>query len=120
MPEACCAVYESRCRTARSVETGQRAGGGGGAEHRAEAVRRMAVLAELVGVERLGQAAADVVAERDRAQERRAVARSRSAIASAAGTMPQPGMRQRRRVRIVGLVGVREHAVGERGVDRRW
>ena len=69
--------------------------------------------------ERHDEAGADVVAQHQRAQQARAVA------------VRQLGRRQRRRndraagmeaaagVRIVGLVGVRAHAVGERRIDRR-
>ena len=50
------------------VQARERRRRGRGAEHRAEAVGRMAVLAELIGIERHGEAAADVVAERHGAQ----------------------------------------------------
>ena len=45
-----------------------------GSEHRPEAVRRMTIVAKLVGIQGLCQTAANVVAERNRTQKRRAVA----------------------------------------------
>src|SRR6266508_1509783 len=94
----------------------QRRGGGSGPEHRPEAMRRMAILAKLIGVEGLCQPAANVVTERDGSEKGDSIApfslrhgeRSRHDTAA--------WMSQRRRVRVVGFVGVSEHAVGQCGV----
>ena len=69
MPEACCARIEGGAHLI-VVQADQHARRGRGAEHRAEAVRRVAVLAELVGVERHREPGADVVTQRDGAQQR--------------------------------------------------
>jgi hypothetical protein len=66
-------VREQMARLAR-IETAQRAGRRRRAEHRPEAVGRVAVFAEFVRIERKIDAAADVVPERYRAQHRGAVA----------------------------------------------
>ena len=100
------------------IEPAQGAGRRRRAEHRPEAVGRVAILAELVGIERQIDAAADVVAERHRAQERSAVAPLALGHRKCRRHDRAAGMAQRRRVRIVGLVGVTEHAVGERSIDR--
>ena len=100
------------------IEPRQRAGGGGGAEHRAEAVGRMAVLAKFIGVQGQGEAAADVVAERDRAQELIALRMLAFAHRPRCGHDAASRVNERRRVRIVGLVGVREHAIDECRIDR--
>ena len=76
----------------------------------------MAVGAELVGVERLRQAAADVVAERHRAQQRRAVAPLALGHGKRRRNNAAARMRLRRRMRVIGLVGVGEHAVRQRGI----
>ena len=75
--------------------------------------------AHLIRAERQEKAAAEIVAERDRPQQLRARAvlalghRERGRHDGAAG------MRLGDRLEIVGFVGVAEHPVGERGVDRR-
>ena len=55
-------------------QSSQRSGGGGGAERGTEAVGRVAVLAKFIGVERHVEARGNVVTERNRPQETRAVA----------------------------------------------
>ena len=86
------------------------------AEHRSEAVCRMAVLTELIGVEGQCQPAADVVTERHCAQQRRAASSFALRHRQGSGDNAAAGMSQRRRMRVVGFVGVREHAVGQCGV----
>ena len=101
------------------VEAEQRATGGGGTEHRPEAVRGMPILAEFVRVQRHREARGQVVAHRDRTQQGaagHAVAfadrqRRRHDAAARVG--------ERRRMRVVGLVGMGQHAIGQRRVDRR-
>ena len=88
------------------------------AERRPEAVRRMARGAELDRVQRLRQPAADVVAERDRAKERRAAGALAFRHGERRSDDPAARVRLRGRMRIVGLVGVAEHAVRERRIDR--
>ena len=56
------------------AQTGQRGGRRGGAEHGPKTMGRVAVVAKLARVKSLGQAAADVLTERRRAQQRRTVA----------------------------------------------
>ena len=87
-----------------------------GSEHRPEAVGRMAIVAELVCVEGLGQAAADVVAKRNRAEKHRAVAPLPLGHGQGRGHDAAAGMSQRRRMRVVGFVGMGQHAVGQCGV----
>ena len=82
-------------------------------------VLRRAVVAELDAAERHREPRADVVAERDGAQEGAPVDAELLAERERRGNDRRAGMRLRRAVRVVGLVGVREHAVGERGVGRR-
>ena len=103
----------------RFVQSGKRSRGRGGAEHRPEAVRRMPVVAELAGIERQRQPAAYVVAERNRAQQRRPVAPLALGHGERRGHNAAARMRQRRRMRIVGLVGMSQHAVRQRGVGGR-
>ena len=88
------------------------------AERRPEAVRRMARGAELDRVQRLRQPAADIVAERDRAKERRAARALAFRHGERRSDDPAARVRLRGRMRIVGLVGVAEHAVRERRIDR--
>ena len=65
-----------------------------------------------------GDARPDVVTERHRAQEMPPVDAERFAHGERRRHHGAAGMGQRGRVRVVGLVGVRQHAVGERGLDR--
>jgi hypothetical protein len=65
-----------------------------------------------------GDAWPDVVAERYRAQEMRPVDAERFADGERRRHHGAAGMGQREGVRVVGLVGVRQHAVGERRLDR--
>ena len=87
-------------------------------EHRPEAVRRMPIVAELVGVERLCQPAADIVSERDRADKRSAVLPLPLGHGQGRRHDAAAGMRERRRMRVVGFVGVSKHAVNQCGVYR--
>ena len=87
-------------------------------ESRPEAVRRMARGAELDRVQRLRQPAADIVAERDRAKERGAAGALAFRHGERRSDDPAARVRLRGRMRIVGLVGVAEHAVRERGIGR--
>ena len=75
-----------------------------------------AFVAELDAAERHREPRADVVAERDGAQEVRARDAELLAERERRGNDRRAGMRLRLAVRVVGLVGVREHAVDERGV----
>ena len=61
------------------------------------------------------EARADVVAERDGAQEPRAIDTATLTEGKRGGHDRGTRMRLRRPVRVVGLVGVRERAVDERG-----
>ena len=76
----------------------------------------MPVLAELVGVEGLRQPAAHVVAERDRAEKRYPIAPLSLGHGEGRGHDAAAWMSQRRRMRVVGFIGVSEHAVGQRGI----
>ena len=89
-----------------------------GSEHRPEAVGRMPIVAELVGVEGLGQAAADIVAEGDGSEKRRAVAPLTLGHGEGRRHNAAAWMRQRRRVGVVGFIGVGQHAVGQCGIPR--
>ncbi len=100
------------------AKTRQRTRGGGGAEHGPEAVRRMTVLAELIRVERLRQPAADVVTKSNCAKQRCATAPRALGHRQRRRHNAAAGMGQRRRVRVVGLVSMGEHAVGQGGVHR--
>jgi hypothetical protein len=99
------------------IEPAHRAGRRCRAEHRAEAVGRVAVLAEFVRVQRQVDAAADVVAEHHCAQQRGAVAPFAFGHRERRWHDRATGVAQRRRMRIVCFVRVPEHAVGERGID---
>jgi len=79
----------------------------------------MSGAAETLHAQRVRDARAHIVAEHHRAQQRRAAApfalghRQRGRHDAAAG------VHQRQVVSIVGLVGMRVHAVGQRRIDRR-
>ena len=96
------------------IKAAQRTGGSGGAEHRSEAVRRMAVFAKLIGIERHVDAGADVVTERHGAQQRRPAGAFALAHGECGRHNRTTGVAERRCVRIIGLIGVTQHAVGER------
>src|SRR6266508_7053669 len=97
-------------------QTRQRPGGGSGPEHRPEAMRRMAVLAKLIGVERLCQPAANIVAERDGSEKRHSIASFSLRHGERGRYDAATWMSQRRCMRVVGFVGVSEHAIGQCGV----
>ena len=101
------------------IQLGERARRCCRAEHRAEAVRGMAGFTKIMRVQRQRQAAAHIVAQRHGAQQLRAVAVLAFAHRQRGGHHATARMRERRRVRIVGLVGVSQHAVGQRRVFRR-
>ena len=101
------------------VETGAAARSGGGAKRSGERVRAVrCVRLILLTTERRGEARADVVAERDGAQEARAVDAEAFAGGKCRRDDGRAGMRQRQRMRVVGLVRVGEDAVDEGGFDR--
>ena len=95
------------------------AGCGSRSKHRAETVRRVPVRQKLIRRQRHRQPATDVVAQRDCTQQRHAVAPLALADRQRRRHDAAARMRQRRRVRVIGLVGVRQHAIGERGICRR-
>ena len=100
-------------------EAGGARGRRGRAEVAGDAVRAVVRLhLEGQSAERERHARTDVVAERDGAKQPRAVDAELLARGERRRHHRAAGMRMRRRVRIVGLVGVREHAVGHRGFDR--
>ena len=101
------------------IHAEQRTGCCCGAEGRAEAVGRVAVSEELVGIERQREPAADVVTECDCAQQRAPAAAYTLGDRQRRRHHAAARMRERARVRIVGLVGVRKHAVGERCIVHR-
>ena len=101
------------------IEPGQRGGGRHRSHRRARAFRTAVTGAHAVRSERQQKTTADVVTERDRGEQ----LRSRSAFAL--------GHRERRRhdgaagmsfchrLEVIGLVGMREHAVDQSGIHRR-
>ena len=112
-------VVEQRSASAARRGAAAHAGRGGGAEHAGDAVRapvRQRLVPRAAQAHR--DARADVVAERDRAQEVRPVDAESLAERQRGGDHRAAGVRARWAVGVVGLVGVREHAVGERGLDR--
>src|SRR5687767_8908152 len=56
------------------AQAGERGRRGGGAEHRPKTMRRVAVVAKLARIKSLSQPAPYVITERDRTQQRRAIA----------------------------------------------
>ena len=78
----------------------------------------MRIARERRNAEAHGDARPDVVAERHRAQEMPSVDAERFAHGERRRHHRAAGMGQRGGVRVVGLVGVRKHAVGERRLDR--
>ena len=81
---------------------------------------RAAVAVEhvLQPAQRGGHARADIVAQRHGAQKLPAADVEPFASRERSGNRSASRMRLRRRMRIVGLVGMRQHPVGERGLDR--
>ncbi len=68
--------------------------------------------------ERDGHPRADVVAERNRTEKARAVDAKLFAHGQRRGHHGRAGMRLRRRMSVVGFVGMRQHAVAQRRLDR--
>ena len=101
------------------IQPGQRGRGRHGAERGARALGAAVTGSHEVRSEGQQKAAADVVTERDRGEQ----LRSRSALAlghrEGRGHDGAAGMSFGHRLEVVGLVGVREHAVDQRGVDGR-
>ena len=101
------------------VQIGRAAGRSGCAEAFGEAVRvAVRCVHEVLAAKRHGNARADVIAESDGAQKLRPADAESFSRRQRRGHHGAARMRQRRRVRIVGFVGLREHAIGERGFDR--
>ena len=75
--------------------------------------------ADVVGPERHQKPAAEVVAEHDGPEHLGARAALALADREGGGHDGTARMRLRDRLEVVGLIGVREHAVGERRVHRR-
>src|SRR5215469_5359087 len=73
---------------------------------------------ELLTAERHGDAGADVIAESDRAHERCAVDAESLARDQCGRYDSAARMRERGRMRVVGLVGLCEDAIRESGFDR--
>ncbi len=89
-------------------------------ERRGRASRRAAVrAANEVGAERHQEPATQVVPKCDGADELNAAAPFLLGHGKRRGHCGTPGMSLCDRLEIVGLVGVRAHGVGERGIDRR-
>ncbi len=99
------------------IEAGERAGRSGGAEHGAEAVRIVPGLGKFVGAQRLGEARADVVTQCHGAQERSAAGHLALCHRERRRDYAAARVRERRSVRVVRLVGVREHAARQSGID---
>ena len=101
------------------IQPRQRGRGRHGAERGARALGTAVTGSHEVRSEGQQKTAADVVTERDRGEQ----LRSRSAIAlghrEGRGHDGAAGMSFGHRLEVVGLVGVREHAVDQRGVDGR-
>src|SRR5207245_4650550 len=68
--------------------------------------------------QRQGDAGADVVAQRHAAQELRSVGTKTFSCRESRGHNRATRMRKRRSMGIIGLVGLRENAIGQRGLDR--
>ncbi len=110
------AVGQREARAAL-VEPGQGRRGGGGAERRAGPLGAAVRGPDVVGAERHQEAAAHVVAQHDGAQElcaRAAILFGHRQRGRHDGTAR---VRLGDRLEVVGFVGVREHAIGQRGVD---
>ena len=108
-----------RVAHAALVEPRQRRGGPHGTERRAGALCASMRGADMVGPERHQKPAAEVIAEDDGLEH--FGARSAFALADreGGGHDGTAWMRLRDRLEVVGFIGVREHAVGERRVHRR-
>ena len=117
MPELCCAAYEMSQRICCAFEARRATGGRRGAEHAADAVAQLVAVRDPAAATAASSARADVVAEHHGAQEVRAaraelLAERQRRRHDVAARMP------RARQRVVGLVGMRHRAVGERRLDR--
>ena len=101
------------------IEAGAAAGRRGRAEGAGDARACCEWLSDhvLLAAKRRRDTRSDVVAERDRAQEAGAVDAESFAGGQRRRHDGGAGMRQRRRMRVVGLVRMGEHAVDERGFD---
>ena len=116
-PDTCCARVRQREAHAALVEPGQRRRGRRRAERGARAFGAAMRGAHVVGAERQQEAAAHVVAERHGAQQLGAGPAVPLGHGERGRHDGAAGMRLGHRLEVVGLVGVGEHAVGERGVD---
>ncbi len=100
------------------VQIGRATSRGGGAEAFGEAVGvAMRFVHEVLTAKRHGNAGADVITQSDGAQKLRAADGETLSRRECGGHHGAARMRQRRRVRIVGFVGLSEHAIGERRFD---
>ena len=89
-----------------------------GAERRPETVGRVTGFAKVIGMQRQCQAAAHVIAECNGAQKSNAIRPLPLGHRQCGGHDPTAGVSKGRRVRIVRLVRVRQHTIGQRGVFR--
>src|SRR5919109_3676468 len=77
----------------------------------------MPVVAKLIGIKRLRQAAANVISQRHGTQECRTTSSVTLGHCQRRWHDATSRMRERRRMRVIGLVGVSEHAVRQSGID---
>ena len=96
------------------IHAGQRGGGGHGAESPGEGMGILARVEKILTAEGQAGARASVIADRHGFQKFKAASALAFGHGEGGGHRRTAGMGQRKRVRIIGLIGMRRHAVGQR------